>query len=223
MAPVEVYGMQASAPCRIVEMTAEVLGIEYEFKVVDLMAGDNMKPEYLAMNPMHNIPTMKDGDFCLNESRAIAAYLVNKYGKDDSLYPKETVQRAIVDQRMYFDMGAFYKAFGDCVYPVMFGGPLPGEDKTNKLKEVLGWVNDWVKDGKFAAGGDKLTLADICLVATYSTIKASGILENIGTFCNLDTWAAKVATLVPNYAKANQEGADSFGAFYAEKVKAGQR
>ena len=59
----------------------------------------------------------------------------------------------------------------------------------------------FVQDGKFAAGGDKLTLADICLVATYSTIKASGILENIGTFSNLDTWAAKVATLVPNYAK----------------------
>ena len=30
----------------------------------------------------------KDGDFIMNESRAVAAYLVNKYGKDDSLYPK---------------------------------------------------------------------------------------------------------------------------------------
>ena len=37
------------------------------------------------------------------------------------------------------------QAFIDCVHNVMFGGPLPGEDKTNKLKEVLGWVNDWVK------------------------------------------------------------------------------
>ena len=31
----QIYGMQLSAPCRIVEMTAEVLGLEYEFKVVD--------------------------------------------------------------------------------------------------------------------------------------------------------------------------------------------
>ena len=101
--------MQLSAPCRIVEMTAEVLGLEYEFKVVDLMAGEHMKPEFLALNPMHNIPTIKDGDFVMNESRAAAAYLVNKYAKDDNLYPKDAEVRARVDQRLYFDMGVFYK------------------------------------------------------------------------------------------------------------------
>ena len=57
------------------------------------------------MNPQHTIPCMKDGDFCLNESRAIATYLITKYGKDDKLYPKDVVTRAIVDQRLYFDLG----------------------------------------------------------------------------------------------------------------------
>ena len=37
----------------------------------------------------------------------------SKYGKDDKLYPKDVVTRAIVDQRLYFDMGTFYKAIGD--------------------------------------------------------------------------------------------------------------
>ena len=67
------------------------------------------------MNPQHTIPTMKDGDFCLNESRPIATYLISKYGKDDKLYPKDVTTRAVVDQRLYFDMGVFYKAFGDNV------------------------------------------------------------------------------------------------------------
>ena len=32
--PPQIYGMQLSAPCRLVEMVAEVLGLEYEFIVV---------------------------------------------------------------------------------------------------------------------------------------------------------------------------------------------
>ena len=39
----------------------------------------------------HVILLLQDGDFVMNESRAAAAYLVNKFGKDDSLYPKVTL------------------------------------------------------------------------------------------------------------------------------------
>ena len=109
MAPIEVYGMTMSAPCRIVTMTAECLGLEYNFKQVDIMAGEHMQPKYLAINPQHTIPTMVDGKVVLNESRAIAAYLVNKYGKTDKLYPQDPVARARVDQLLYFDMGVFYE------------------------------------------------------------------------------------------------------------------
>ena len=73
------------------------------------------------MNPQHTVPTLNDDGFCLNESRGIATYLAKKYGKDGKLYPKDVSIRAIVDARLYFDMGSFYKAFGECVYPLMQG------------------------------------------------------------------------------------------------------
>merc|ERR1719237_326445 len=63
------------------------------------------------------------------------------------------------------------------MYPIMFGGPAPGDKEKDKLKEVLGWVDGFVKDDKFAAGGDTLTLADICLLATYTTLKATGAMD----------------------------------------------
>jgi len=217
MAPsIDVYGLQLSAPVRIVQMTCELLGVEYNFHKVDLMAGEHMKPEFLAINPQHNIPAIVDGDFKMNESRAIAMYLFNKYGKDDSLYPKDAETRARVDQRLYFDMGAFYKAFGDVVYPVMFGAPPAGEKEDNKFKEVLGWVNDFVADGKFAAGTDKITLGDLSLLATYSTIKASGCVD-LSSYANLEAWFEKCKGLIPNYEKANGEGADAFGVYYKSK------
>ena len=44
---VKVYGMELSAPVRCVMMTCEALKVEYEFIVVNLMAGEHMKPDYL--------------------------------------------------------------------------------------------------------------------------------------------------------------------------------
>ena len=65
------------------------------------------------------------------------------------------------------------QAFGDMVYPVMFGGDKPGQDKADKLTEVLGWVDGFVAGDKFCAGTSQITIADIAFLATYSTLKVT--------------------------------------------------
>lgn len=35
--------------------------------------------------------------------------MVSAFGKDDSLYPKDVRVRALVDQRMMFDLGTLYQ------------------------------------------------------------------------------------------------------------------
>ena len=109
---IDLYHMDASAPCRSVRLTAKMVGVELNLKVINLPAGEHLKPEFVKINPQHNIPTIVDDDFVLNESRAICGYLVHKYAKDDTLYPKDPKVRALVDQRLYFDMGVFYQSFG---------------------------------------------------------------------------------------------------------------
>ena len=57
------------------------------------------------------------------------------------------------------------------MYPVMFETGKPGQDKVDKLKKVLGWVDGFVSEGKFCAGTSHITIADISFIATFSSFK----------------------------------------------------
>ena len=133
---VDVYGMPGSAPSRIVFMTCNVIGLKYNYKLVDLEKGEHREPEYLKLNPQRVIPTVVDGDYILSESRPCATYLVSKYAEDDKLYPKNLEVRSRVDQRLYFDMGSFYGAFGQCVVSLTVQYTL-GQDSTFFSKNSL--------------------------------------------------------------------------------------
>jgi len=213
---IEVHGMTLSAPCRIVYLTCEALGLEYKMVECNLMKGENKTPEFLKMNPQHTIPTTKDGDFVMNESRPTATYLIGKYGKDDKLYPKDVATRAIVDQRLFFDMGTFYKRFGDIIYPILFDGPTPGPEKLELFKEAMGWVNDFIKPTGYVGGTDHLTVADLCFLATYATIVASEHFD-LTPYAETNAWFEKVKKEIPNYEKANGEGATAFGGWFKSK------
>lgn len=46
-------------------------------------------------------------------SRAILSYLVAAYAKTDELYPTDIRVRALVDQRLHFDLGTLYQRLTD--------------------------------------------------------------------------------------------------------------
>lgn len=62
----------------------EELGISYDYQMLDISAGENKKPDYLAINPMGKVPALVDGDFNIWESGAILWYLATKYGQETS-------------------------------------------------------------------------------------------------------------------------------------------
>lgn len=76
--PIDLYYMSLSAPCRAVLLTAKMVGVEVNLKTVNLMEGEQMKPEFIKINPQHTVPCLEDSEFVLTESRAICAYLANK-------------------------------------------------------------------------------------------------------------------------------------------------
>jgi glutathione S-transferase len=57
----------------------EEVGAPYELRWVDLMAGEQKKPELTKLNPMGKLPTLVDGDVVVSEAAAIGLYLADRY------------------------------------------------------------------------------------------------------------------------------------------------
>ncbi|XP_060666318.1 glutathione S-transferase 1-1-like [Drosophila nasuta] len=186
----------ASPPCRAVLMAAKALGIEFNLKRISLTAGDTLKPEFLAINPQHTIPTLVDNGFVLWESRAILVYLVQKYGKDDSLYPKDLHQQALVNQRLHFDCSVLMKSFTDYYVP-QFRFKQPADpEQYKKVEAAFGFLNTFLENQLYAAG-DLLTIADISLLATVSTFEAMDF--KISEYPNVDKWYTNAKRVVPGW------------------------
>ena len=58
----------------------EEMGLAYTLRPVDLIAGVENDPEFLAINPGGFIPALVDGDVTMVESIAITQYLMARYG-----------------------------------------------------------------------------------------------------------------------------------------------
>lgn len=210
---IDLYLTPGSAPCRLVLLTAAALNIQLNLNHVDLRAGEQFSPDFLKLNPQHTIPTIVDQGFALWESRAISRYLVNKYGHGSTLYPEDPQSRALVDQRLDFDLGTLYPKFADYFYPQVFGSAPADPEKLKKLHEVLGFLDIFLGDEKYAAGSD-LTIADLSLVATVSTIDAAGI--SLDDFPNIHRWFELVKSTAPDYENANGKGIKAFKELVAQ-------
>src|SRR5712691_10479566 len=57
---------------------AEHLQLEHETRLVDLTKGEQMKPEFTALNPNQRMPLLEDDGFGLWESKARSQYRASK-------------------------------------------------------------------------------------------------------------------------------------------------
>jgi glutathione S-transferase len=178
-------------------MTAKHLNIDMEIKDLKLMEGEHMKPEFLKINPQHCIPTLDDNGFVLWESRAIITYLVNEYGENSSLYPKDPKKRAIVDRMLYYDMGTFGKALMDWVYPQILNRPVTDlDEREKKMKDTLKQFDTLMMDKKYVAG-ENLTVADLSLLSTITSLMALDF--DYSSHANVTKWINRLQAELPYY------------------------
>lgn len=79
MSELEFFWGSGSQPAWSVMLALELKGVPYTSRLLSFSAGDLKTPEFLAMNPRHKVPVIRDGEYVLNESMAILVYLDRKY------------------------------------------------------------------------------------------------------------------------------------------------
>lgn len=77
---ITLYGATPSR-ASIVHWMLEELGEPYRYHRLNLMKGEHLKPEFLALNPMGKVPVVTDGDVVVSEVSAICCYLADTYPK----------------------------------------------------------------------------------------------------------------------------------------------
>ncbi|KAL1502344.1 hypothetical protein ABEB36_007498 [Hypothenemus hampei] len=212
----KLYYSQASPAVRSTLLTIGALGLDVELIPINLMAGEHMTPNYLKKNPLHTVPTLEDGDFCIFDSHAINAYLVGKYGKNDSLYPKDLQKRAIVDQRLHFDTGILFPRLG-AVVRALFSSASKTIEKDKADQITQGYQSlETLLEGKNYVAGNELTIADFSIVSSISSCNAAMVPIASNTYPRITAWLARMQALP--YYESNQKGVDQFKAFIQSKL-----
>ncbi|MBW8315357.1 MAG: glutathione S-transferase, partial [Hydrogenophaga sp.] len=96
-----------------VSIALEELGLPYTLKVLDLTAGEQKTPAFLAINPNGRIPAIVDheaDDFAVFESGACLIYLAEKTGR---LMPAAAKGRSRELQWVMFQMGGSGPMMGE--------------------------------------------------------------------------------------------------------------
>lgn len=201
----KLYDMRVAPNPRRVRIFLAEKGIEVPTVEINIRAGDNLKPEFLAINPRGVLPTLQleDGTV-IDESTAICRYF-EELRPDPPLMGRTALEKAMVEcwnRRVEFDAGQpVVDAFRNS-YPPYAERAVPGRAGTQaipalvergkaRLEDFFPAIERRLGESRYVAG-DHFSLADITLLCITDFARMIKLpvpegLENFGR------WHAEVS------------------------------
>jgi GSH-dependent disulfide-bond oxidoreductase len=176
---IEVYSW-ATPNGHKVHVMLEECGLPYRAHAVDIGAGDQFKPDFLAISPNNKIPAIVDphgpdgAPISLFESGAILMYLAGKTGR---FMPTTTRGRYEMLEWLMFQMGGVGPMLGQAHHFRLYAPEkieYAVNRYTNEARRLYGVMNKRLAKTKYIAGGD-YTIADIAIFPWLRSWKNQGI------------------------------------------------
>ena len=154
-----------AAPSRssMVLWMLEELGQPYDIKLIKLSAGDNLKADYLAINPMGKVPALKHGDTVITEAAAICTYLADEFPGAKLNIPIGTPRRGVYLKWLFFGPS--------CIEPAVIDRAAPRKEEARRgmlgygdFDTVMNVVVQAVAKGPWLMG-EQFTAADVIVGA----------------------------------------------------------
>jgi GST-like protein len=192
---IEVYSW-ATPNGHKVHIMLEECGLPYQAHAVDIGAGDQFKPDFLAISPNNKIPAILDPQgpdgkpMSLFESGAILLYLAGKTGR---FMPTDVRAKYEVLQWLMFQMGGVGPMLGQAHHFRIYAPekiPYAIDRYTNEAKRLYGVMNKRLAKSKYL-GGSAYSIADMAVFPWLRSWKNQGIDWN--DFPHLRGWFDEIA------------------------------
>jgi GST-like protein len=174
-----------------VHIMLEECGLPYRVHPVDIGAGAQFEPGFLAISPNNKIPAITDPDgpegapISLFESGAILLYLAGKTGR---FLPAATAARYEVLQWLMFQMGGVGPMLGQAHHFRIYAPekiPYAVDRYTNEARRLYGVMDRRLAQSTYL-GGPEYSIADIAVYPWLRSWKNQGIDWN--DFPHLRAW-----------------------------------
>jgi glutathione S-transferase len=170
---ITLYHLNSSRAIRIAWLLS-ALNLPYNLVAVDRASNGLAPPDFRSEIPtaLRKSPTIKDGNFVIQESSAITEYLCEKYDQQHRVMPADVIQRARVREWMAASEGTFMMHGIAIMYararlPQNHKDAWPEMNKvmSGNIHNALNWLDGHLKPihqegGKYLVG-ENLTAADI--------------------------------------------------------------
>jgi glutathione S-transferase len=173
----------------------EELGQPYEIEIVDVRAGDGQKPEYLTINPMGKVPSIRDGDEVVSETGAICAYIGDKYPQANLAPPIGDPRRGAYLRWLFF--GASLDTV--LVEKLFNHAPMPGISAGyGDYERVMRTLRQGLETGPWLLG-DQFTTLDVSFGGGMPWCMGNGTIPRESPFTD---YAARIEAR-PAYKRAS--------------------
>lgn len=177
-----------------VHWALEELGIPYEKVKVDLAAGAQKSPEYLALNPNGKVPLLVADGHPIFESLAILIFLGEEFGAEKGLFPRAGLDRAEALKWLAWSGVTLTEALFR--YLRNTSERFPAEEKNEKAaaaakNDLAGHfaILEKALSGKDYMLGSSFSLVDVALASVFPLMARLGI--DTSPYKNITEWVGR--------------------------------